>query len=406
MNDMLINFCVFFLFPSQTKQTEKPVEPNNNLLNKFAPLPGSWTCDTCLVSNKATDTKCVACQSSKPSTGKPAPKKLAPSSNDLMQKFAPPAGSWSCETCLIDNDASKTKCVACQTPKPGLKPPVVSSKPVVNSDQDLLKKFAPPSDSWSCDACMVQNKSTDSTCVACQTPKPGASKTETTKALPSFGISSNAAPDNSLAAKFAPPTGSWTCDNCMVSNKSDDSTCAACQTPKPGAATAAGFTLGGGQTFSSSPFKFPVNNSLNANFSSIPSIKFGADSSVDTKTKGESSSSSPLTFGSSTADQSSKTDSKQEEGAGKLPATIKFGTSSSQRSDSGAGEAKANAIPFSFGSSANSNTDKDGANKPGLTFGVSSSVDKDNASSGGFKFGANQATPEPANKGTILICLA
>ncbi|KAL9981298.1 hypothetical protein ACROYT_G009985 [Oculina patagonica] len=384
---------------TETKPTEKPVEPNNNLLNKFAPLPGSWTCDTCLVSNKATDTKCVACQSSKPSTGKPAPKKLPPTSNDLMQKFAPPAGTWSCDTCLVDNDASKTKCVACQTPKPGAKPPVVS-KPVVNSDQDLMKKFAPPSDSWDCDTCMVQNKSTDSTCVACQTPKPGASKAATTKALPSFGSLSNAAPDNSLAAKFAPPSGSWTCDTCMISNKSEDSTCVACQTPKPGAkpgaSTTAGFSLGGGQAFSSSPFKFPVNNSLNANFSSMPSIKFGADSSVDTKTKGESSSSSPFTFGSSTADQSSKTDSKQEESTSKVPATFKFGSSTLQASDSGAGEAKANAIPFSFGSSANSNTD--GANKP-LNFGVSSSVDKDNTSSGAFKFGANQATPEPANKG-------
>ena len=335
------------------------------------------------MSNKATDTKCVACQSSKPSTGKPASKKLPASSNDLMQKFAPPAGSWSCDMCMLDNEASKTKCIACETPKPGLKPPVSSSKPIVNSDQDL-----------------VQNKSTDSTCVACQTPQPGAAKTATTKAALSFGISSNAASDNSLAAKFAPPSGSWTCDTCMISNKSDDSVCAACQTPKPGAkpgaATAAGFALGGGASFSSSPFKLPVNNSLNANFSSIPSVKFGADSSGDTKTKGESTSASPFTFGSNTANQSSKTDSKQEESTSSLPVTFKFGSSSSsQPSDSGAGEA--NAVTFSFGSSANSHTD----NKPEFTFGVSSSADKDKAISGGFTFGANQATPEPVNKGTI-----
>ncbi|KAJ7387036.1 hypothetical protein OS493_003999 [Desmophyllum pertusum] len=302
---------------------------------------------------------------------------------------------------MLNNEASKTKCVACETPKPGIKPPVLSSKPVINSDKNLMKKFAPPTDSWTCDTCMLQNKSTDSACVACQSPQPGA----TTTTMTSFGIPSKAAPDSSLAAKFAPPTDSWTCDTCMISNKSDDSACAACQTPKPGAkpgaVTAAGFAFGGGQTISSSPFKFGVDNSLNANFSSTSSVKFGAGSSVDTTTKGESSSSAPFVFGSSITDQSSKNDSNQAEGTSKLPATIKFGSfSSSQPRDSGAGEAKKTASPFAtFGSSANNHISTDEANKPGFSFGVSSSVDKDKASSAGFAFGANQVTPEPANQG-------
>lgn len=386
---------------SQTKQTEKQVEPNNNLLKKFAPLPGSWTCDTCLVSNKATDVKCVACQSSKPSTGKLTPKKPPASSNDLMKKFAQPAGSWSC-----DNDASNTKCVACETPKPGVKPQVLSSKQVVNSDQDLMRKFAPPEDSWTCDTCMVPNKSTDNSCVACQSLQPGATKTTAKTTMPSFGISSNAASDSSLAAKFAPPAGSWSCDTCMISNKSDDSICVACQTPKPGAkpgtVSAAGSTLGGSQTFSSSPFKFPVNNSLNSNFSSAPSIKFGVGSS-DVKTKGESTS-SPFIFGSSTADQSGKNDSKQEESTANLSAPFKFGSSSSQLSDSGVSEPNTNAVPFRFGSFPDNQTDKDESKK--VTF--NSSVNKDNPSSGGFTFGVNQATPESINKGNmpgvVLVC--
>lgn len=364
------------------------MEPNNNLLKTFAPLPGSWTCDTCLVSNKATDVKCIACQSSKPSTGKPTPKKQPPSNNDLMKTFAPP-----------NNDGSKTKCVACETPKPGMKPQVLSSKPVVNVDQDLMKKFAAPSDSWTCDACMIQNKSTDSTCVACQSPQPGAAKTTAESTLPSFGISSNAALDSSLAAKFAPPAGSWTCDTCMLSNKSDDSACAACQTPKPGAKSGivkvTGSTFGGSQTFSSSPFNFPVNNSLNSNFSSMPSIKFGVGSS-DVKTKGEST--SPYIFGSSGADQSSKNDSKQEESAAKLSTTFKFGSSSSQLSDTGVGEPKKNAVPIRFGSFPDNQNDKGESNKTTQN----SSVNKDNPSSGGFTFGANQASSESTNKGNTL----
>ena len=379
------------------------MEPNNNLLKKFAPLPGSWTCDTCLVSNKATDVKCIACQSSKPSTGKPAPKKLPASSNELMKKFALPAGSWSCDTCMLNNDASKTKCVACETPKPSVKPQVLSSKPVVNSDQDLMKKFAPPKDSWTCDTSMLPNKSTDSTCVALQSPQPGASKTTAATTMPSFGISSNAAPDSSLAAKFAAPVGSWTCDTCMINNKSDDSTCVACQTPKPGAkpatVSAAGSTLGGSQTFSSSPFKFPVNNSLNSNFNSTPAIKFGVGSS-DVKTKGESTS-SPFSFGSSTVDQSTKNDSKQEESTAKLSTTFKFGSSSSQLSNSGVGDPKTNAMPIRFGSFPENQTDKDESSK--VTF--NSSVNKDNPSSEGFTFGAKQATPETTNKGNTVHAL-
>ena len=314
-----------------------------------------------------------------------------------MKKFAPPAGSWSCDMCMLDNDASKTKCVACETPKPGVKPQVLSSKPVVNSDQDLVKKFAPPADSWTCDTYMLQNKSTDNTCVACQSPQPAATKTTAATTMPSFGLSSNAAPDSSLVAKFAPPAGSWTCDTCMISNKSDDSACIACQTPKPGAkpgtVTAAGSTLGGSQTFSSSPFKFPVNNSLNSNFSSMPSIKFGVGSS-DVKTKGEPTS-SPYIFGSSTADQSSKSDSKQEESTAKLSTTFKFGSSSSQLSDSGIGEPKTNAVPIRFGFFPDNQTDKGESN----TVTINSSVNKDNPSSGGFTFGANQASAESTNKG-------
>ena len=300
---------------------------------------------------------------------------------------------------MVDNDASKTKCVACKTPKPGAKPPVLSSKPAVNIDKDLMKKFAPPADSWDCDTCMVQNTSTDNACVACQTPKPGATKTATTTTTmpPSFGISSNITPDSSLVAKFAPPAGSWTCDTCMVDNKSEDSACVACQTPKPGAmpgaSTTTGFKFGGGQTFVSSPFKFGLNNSVDANSSTVSSVKFGFGSSVETKTKAESSSSASLKLAVNT-DQNSKNDSKQEEGTTKL-LTFLFGASSSQSTDSD--EAKTNAPSFTFG--ANNQSGKDDSNKPSFSFGANSSVDKDKPISGGCTFGDNKATPEPANKG-------
>ena len=48
--------------------------------------------------------------------------------------------------------------------------------PPTNEPLKLLAQFAPPADSWSCDTCLVDNKSTDTSCVACGTAKPGSSR--------------------------------------------------------------------------------------------------------------------------------------------------------------------------------------------------------------------------------------
>ena len=40
--------------------------------------------------------------------------------NDLKLQFQPPSGSWSCNTCLVQNSPQSTQCVACQAPKPGV----------------------------------------------------------------------------------------------------------------------------------------------------------------------------------------------------------------------------------------------------------------------------------------------
>uniref|UniRef100_A0A8C2FCM9 Nuclear pore complex protein Nup153 n=1 Tax=Cyprinus carpio TaxID=7962 RepID=A0A8C2FCM9_CYPCA len=54
--------------------------------DKFRPPAGSWTCGTCLLQNK---------------------------SSDKM------SGSWDCDTCLVRNKPDVVKCVACDTAKPG-----------------------------------------------------------------------------------------------------------------------------------------------------------------------------------------------------------------------------------------------------------------------------------------------
>ena len=39
-------------------------------------------------------------------------------SGDLSSLFKKPVGSWDCPTCMIQNKAPVTKCVACNTSKP------------------------------------------------------------------------------------------------------------------------------------------------------------------------------------------------------------------------------------------------------------------------------------------------
>uniref|UniRef100_A0A8D0G0V8 Nuclear pore complex protein Nup153 n=1 Tax=Strix occidentalis caurina TaxID=311401 RepID=A0A8D0G0V8_STROC len=95
--------------------------------DKFKKPKGSWDCAVCLVSNKAEDSKCVACQSEKPGSSVPVTSSsvsaFSASSGGFLDldKFKKPEGSWDCEVCLVQNKAEATKCVACESAKPGTK---------------------------------------------------------------------------------------------------------------------------------------------------------------------------------------------------------------------------------------------------------------------------------------------
>uniref|UniRef100_A0A8C0IE94 Nuclear pore complex protein Nup153 n=1 Tax=Bubo bubo TaxID=30461 RepID=A0A8C0IE94_BUBBB len=95
--------------------------------DKFKKPKGSWDCAVCLVSNKAEDSKCVACQSEKPGSSVPVTSSsvsaFSTSSGGFLDldKFKKPEGSWDCEVCLVQNKAEATKCVACESAKPGTK---------------------------------------------------------------------------------------------------------------------------------------------------------------------------------------------------------------------------------------------------------------------------------------------
>jgi len=150
-----------------------------------------------------------------------------------------------------------------------------------------------------------------------------------------------AAPVDDLFAKFMKPKegGSWTCDVCMISNPGDRMTCIACESPRPGAAPVAapaeekqpaqtfqfgssgGFKFGSGDSSSkkadtsasNNGFSFGSTNPVEATENPTGGFKFGssAQSSKEANpsggflfgvTKESTESNSGFKFGSTTAE--------------------------------------------------------------------------------------------------------
>lgn len=164
----------------------------------------SWQCDTCLLQNKLTDSKCIACQAAKlppketaKQTGIGTPNKsdrsaLPSSGTGFGDKFKPAAGTWDCDTCLVQNKPEAIKCVACETPKPGTGVKRVLTLPtapesavtattaaasatctVTTAPLGFAEQFKRPVGSWECPVCCVFNNGEDSKCVSCVSEKPG-----------------------------------------------------------------------------------------------------------------------------------------------------------------------------------------------------------------------------------------
>ncbi|KAL6099775.1 nup153 [Pungitius sinensis] len=301
----------------------------------FPKAAGTWDCDTCLVLNKPDAVKCVACETAKPGTGL-KPSLTLPSAFSAVKTVSPP------------------------------------SAPVSTVFIGFGDKFKKPVGAWECDTCMVENKAEDTKCVACMSAKPGASA----------GASSSAssAPVFGLGDAFKMPEGAWDCDVCLVQNKGADVQCVACQAVKPGAKVepkAFGSSAGGTSTSNSGGFKFGAPDSTSGSgsvgFKFGGSLKESSSSSSDGFKFG-------VPFGSSSSETTSK-DTTASSGFkfGSSSGGFKFGTASSddKKSDqSAAGSGfkfgASGGIAFGIGSSS---TDGN-SSKGGFTFGLSKPEEK------------------------------
>ncbi|XP_041331369.1 nuclear pore complex protein Nup153 isoform X3 [Pyrgilauda ruficollis] len=421
----------------------------------------SDTHDPCL-QNKTTDGKCVTCEAAKVSTVESTKQTISvspcvssktaiPTAAPLgfEDKFKPAPNTWDCDTCLVQNKPEATKCIACETPKPGtgvmpaLTMPVVTENSVTVTSTSSSTgttvtlgfgdKFKQPKGSWNCSVCLLQNKAEDSKCVACQSEKPGSSVPVTSSSVSAFSASSGGFPD---LDKFKMPEGSWECEVCLVQNKAEATKCIACQSAKPGTkAELKGFGTATVSTNAAMPsFTFGVPSSSSESsqtLSSAGNFKFGEQSSFKFGIASESASSNTVTggfkfptgsgnfkFGVSSSDSKSE-DSKKESksnsftfglpsASSQAPSTFQFGTTSlgqqekkeepvlggfgfaaSSTSSIATNENKTGVGGFTFGTVA----EKDAAS-PALPFKKSDEKKDETVSTkGGFSFGSVESAP-------------
>ncbi|NWS52995.1 NU153 protein, partial [Chunga burmeisteri] len=370
----------------------------------------SDTHDPCL-QNKTTDGKCVTCEAAQVSTVEStkqtisstqcvASKAALPTAGTLgfEDKFKTAPNTWDCDTCLVQNKPEATKCVACETPKPGtgvmpaLTLPVVPDNSVTvtssssTTDTTLTlgfgDKFKKPKGSWECVVCLVSNKAEDSKCVACQSEKPGVSVPVTSSSVSAFSAASGGFLD---LDKFKKPEGSWDCEVCLVQNKAEATKCVACESAKPGTkAELKGFGTAAVSTTAAMPsLTFSVQSSSaesSHTLGSTGNFKFGEQGSFKFGIASESASSNAVT------------------GGFKFPTSsgnFKFGVSSSDsKSEDSKKEGKSNSFTFGIPST--------GSQAPSaFQFGTASlgqQEKKEEPVLGGFGFGTSSASSIATNE--------
>nr|CAH7739866.1 unnamed protein product [Callosobruchus chinensis] len=139
-------------------------------------------------------------------------------------KFKPAKGSWECKNCYVSNEGSSSTCVACETPKSGASvKKSEESGPIFSFGVTPTSKPKPLFGGEKTDATKEESKGLDLSTAG----QKFAFGTPTTK------------PEESKTAKaggfgdaFKPKPGSWECNMCLVRNNGDVMYCASCETPK------------------------------------------------------------------------------------------------------------------------------------------------------------------------------
>ena len=204
---------------SVVKKTDNP-QGVQGFGSMFKKSSDEWECSVCMLRNQNTSVKCVACETQRPGQISSAPSKDAVgatkscaswggSGSAWGDTFKKSASEWECDTCMVRNKDSVSKCVACETPKPGSKSEV---KDVLDVAVDTKEKtntlgfgstFVKQKGEWECDTCLVRNKSDATKCISCETPRPGAANvSEAITGNFKFGVNTTTNDSSSVGSQF------------------------------------------------------------------------------------------------------------------------------------------------------------------------------------------------------------
>uniref|UniRef100_A0A1B6KQJ3 Nuclear pore complex protein Nup153 n=1 Tax=Graphocephala atropunctata TaxID=36148 RepID=A0A1B6KQJ3_9HEMI len=285
--------------PSTSVTSQQEVKPNSSSENDTKRTVNSddshWECSGCKNKNLLNTEMCTACNKTKKNT-----KPLDSSKNHIKplvtsgfgDLFKKPVGTWECSTCMVRNKNDAIKCAACESAKPvqeeksksttipSSKPnsslvvtPVFGQSSLGTSEPKLPTvvtsgfgdKFKKPAGSWECQACMITNKHEALSCAACDTPR----NDKASKSILKTETKTEIKPSG-FGDMFKKPAGSWTCNECMVPNNADKVKCVACNTVKPGA------TVPKDSEISPPTFSFGIPTSSVAGSTEVSStFKFG-----------------------------------------------------------------------------------------------------------------------------------
>ncbi|XP_053442749.1 E3 SUMO-protein ligase RanBP2-like isoform X2 [Nycticebus coucang] len=278
-------------------QGDLPKSVNSDFRSVFSTKEGQWDCNTCLVQNEGSSSKCVACQNprkqSLPTTTVSAPASFKFGTSEISKTpksgfedmFAKKEGQWDCSSCLVRNEANATKCVACQNPfKPSSSTsavPAPASFKFGTSETSKSPKsgfegmFTRKEGQWDCSVCLGRNEANATKCSACQNPGKQSQPAPVTSAPTSSETSK--APKSGFEGMFIKKEGQWDCGVCFVQNESSSLKCVACDaskpTAKPVAEVPSAFTLGS-KTKLNETSGSQVGTGFKSNFSE-KAFKFG-----------------------------------------------------------------------------------------------------------------------------------
>ncbi|XP_035776963.1 uncharacterized protein LOC118458492 isoform X2 [Anopheles albimanus] len=155
------------------------------------------------------------------------------------------ARKWECPTCMLFNELSITRCIACECPQPTTKETAgtTSMKPNQSSTTDSTADFKSivstrVDGDWECQDCFVRNAANRARCICCGgTPKVFPSSTAgslaaTEQNKPAANIIPAASGDFQLLTQQQ-KIGKWECSMCLTRNNEVTLRCVCCEQPKP-----------------------------------------------------------------------------------------------------------------------------------------------------------------------------